>query len=258
MKRRITRSIVPNLLTLVNLFAGFTAITYISKNDYYGAAIFILVAAIFDMLDGVIARLVHSSSEFGAELDSLCDAVSFGVAPSYMLYNIYFIGMGEIGILLASLPALGGAVRLARFNVKLISFEDKMYFTGLPIPASALTIISYIIFYHQHNLLPEQFKPVAIIFVTLLTSLVMVSTIRYDNLPRPSIRAFKQRPVVFIFVITGIISAVITKGYSIFPFMMLYILGTIFRELISWLKDTLEPEDEIDETEITEPKVFDL
>jgi len=85
---RITRSIIPNLFTLANLFSGFTAIIHISDGNYDKAAIFIFIAGIFDALDGMMARLTKSTSELGVELDSLCDAVSFGLAPSFMLYKI--------------------------------------------------------------------------------------------------------------------------------------------------------------------------
>ena len=98
MKPRITRSIVPNLLTLANLFAGFLSIVYSSQGNYSSAAIFIFAAAVFDMLDGFMARLINAASEFGVELDSLCDAVSFGIAPSFLLYQIYFHELGELGI----------------------------------------------------------------------------------------------------------------------------------------------------------------
>ena len=124
---RFTRSIVPNLFTLMNVFMGFSAIIYIADGQLYKAGLFILLAGLFDALDGIIARLLKATSELGAELDSLCDAVSFGVAPAFMLYQAYFYQFNEYGILLASLPALAGVTRLARFNVMLTSFEDKLY-----------------------------------------------------------------------------------------------------------------------------------
>jgi CDP-diacylglycerol--serine O-phosphatidyltransferase len=82
-KIRVTRSIIPNLLTLGNIFSGFTAIIFISNYDFTNATLYIFMAAIFDMLDGIVARLLNATSEIGAELDSLCDAVSFGVAPAF-------------------------------------------------------------------------------------------------------------------------------------------------------------------------------
>jgi len=127
-KIKVTKSLVPNLLTLVNLFSGFAAIVYFAGGDFKRGALFILIAAIFDMLDGLVARLINAASEFGAELDSLCDVVSFGVAPSFMLYKMFFYQFSEFGILIAALPVLAGATRLARFNIQLRNLEDKIYF----------------------------------------------------------------------------------------------------------------------------------
>ena len=125
MINRRVRSIAPNLLTLANLFSGFTAIIYTTQGDFYSAALFIFLGAIFDMLDGIAARIMQTSSEFGVELDSLCDAITFGMAPSFLLYFSYFNTYGETGILFSSLPAIAGVVRLARFNSQLTSLEDK-------------------------------------------------------------------------------------------------------------------------------------
>lgn len=257
MKKRITKSFIPNLLTLVNLFSGFAAIVYATKEDFTRAAIFILIAAIFDMLDGMVARLIHASSEFGAELDSLCDVVSFGVAPSFMLYQVYFHQFNELGLLVSSLPALAGALRLARFNVQLTSMEDKKYFKGLPIPSGALTIVSYLIFFHIPGLIPEAYNQFTMLFVTLLTSIAMVSTIKFDNIPRPSKKSFKQRPVISIIFLVGLIACIFTAGTAIFPFMMFYIVASTLRQFYFWYHESKRPDDEIDETEEPEPNPFD-
>ncbi len=247
MKIRVTRSIVPNMLTLGNLFSGFSAIVFLSQGNFAKAAMFILLAAIFDMLDGVMARLVRATSELGAELDSLCDAVSFGVAPSFMLYQAFFRGFGEFGILMASLPALAGVVRLARFNVQLTSFEDKLYFKGMPIPSGALIIVSYVLFLHLGNSIPREYMGAGMYGVTILTSLAMVSTIKYDNLPRPTLKSFRQRPAVFIVFFAGIILCLLFGGKCIFWFMMFYLITGAIRQLVNWIKLKREPEDEIDD-----------
>jgi len=228
---------------------GFTAIIYISKDDFMRAGIFVLAAGIFDLLDGFVARLTKSTSEFGVELDSLCDAVSFGVAPSYMLYKIYFFQFNDIGILFASFPALAGVVRLARFNINLTSFEDKKYFTGLAIPSGALVIISYLLYYHRTNLIAPEYKDILIFSISILTSLAMVSKIKFDNLPKPSKRSIKQNPIIFSIFLVGIICTIVSKGYMLFPFMVLYLLASSVRYLIWQIKRTREVEDEIDESE---------
>ncbi len=254
---RITRSIVPNLFTLVNLFMGFTALVYIIRDDFVNAALCVLVAAIFDMLDGVVARLINAASEFGVELDSLCDAVSFGVVPSFMLYKVFFYVYQDMGILLASLPALAGVIRLARFNVKLTSFEDKKYFIGLPIPSGALTILSYIIFFHIDDFLSEDIKLISIFVITFITSLAMVSNIKFDNLPRYSRRYIKNNRLKFIFFNIAVIAIIISKGFLILPFMIIYLLGSSIRHLVLWLKTKYEIDDDFDDSKQEEPSRYD-
>lgn len=248
MKIRITRSVVPNLLTLGNIFSGFTAIIYISNNNIRAAAAFILLAGVFDMLDGITARLINAASELGAELDSLCDAVSFGVAPAFMLYKTFFYQFGEMGILLASFPALGGVLRLARFNILLSTFEDKLYYKGMPIPSAAITIVSYIIFFHYDTTINEQFRYFTPFILTTLVPLLMVSNIKFDNLPRPTKRSFQERPFVFVIFVIALVAALISKGRLIFPFMIFYIIASSIRHLIYLHKKRTYPIDEFDET----------
>lgn len=209
------------------------------------------------MLDGIMARLIHSTSEFGAELDSLSDVVSFGAAPAYMLFKAHFFQMDETGILIASLPALAGAIRLARFNVKQTSHADKLYFTGLPIPSGALAIVSYVLFYHLSPDYSAQTKAIASIAVTILTSLAMVSTIKFDNLPRLSLKSIKQRPIVTAIFVIGIIVSIVSKGKLVFPLMMFYIVASSLRQVVFWLRELREPADDIDETEEHEPELYE-
>jgi CDP-diacylglycerol---serine O-phosphatidyltransferase len=255
---RVTRSFIPNLFTLANLFSGFTAIVYISHGDYHKAAAFILFAAIFDMLDGVVARILKAMSELGAELDSLCDAVSFGVAPAYMLYHIYFADIGQLGIFISSLPALAGVLRLARFNVSLVGFDDKDYFTGLPIPAAALTIISFIIFVYLKYDISSHAKDILMYVVTIATAAAMVSKIKFDNMPRPTKKSFKKRPLASIVFIIGVAGSVISGGKLVFPFMLFYIVASSIRHFIIWIKETREASDDFDESENYDSSQYDL
>lgn len=254
---RVTRSIIPNLFTLANLFCGFGSIVAAADGDITRAAVLILLSGIFDALDGAVARLVNSTSEFGVELDSLCDAVSFGVAPSMMLWSAFYHQWLNWGMLLAALPALMGVLRLARFNVQLTSMEDKAYFRGMPIPAGALTIVSYVLYVHPSDVVPDQWKPWVLTAVVLLTSLAMVSTIKYDNLPRPTARSIRERPVVFLVFFVGMIATVVTQGTALFPFMALYILGGATRHLVQILLHG--GEDESDDTiEESDPDPFSM
>lgn len=239
---RVTRSIVPNLFTLGNLFCGFLAIAHFS-HAYAGnsdgitlGALYILAAALFDALDGIMARLTKSASEIGVELDSLCDIVSFGLAPAMMLYVLHYHNHGPGGFILAALPAMAGAYRLARFNVQLTSLEDKHYFVGLPIPAAALTLVSYGVFYLAAGRISSGLADIATNFVTIATALAMISRIRYDNAPRPSLRAIKQRPLFTACFIAAIGATVWSKGVLAFPCMAVYIVGGAVRHMVRLIR----------------------
>lgn len=246
---RLTRSIIPNLFTLMNAYMGFSAIIFISEGRLQKAGLFILLAALFDALDGVIARLLKATSELGAELDSLCDAVSFGVAPAFMLYISFFYQYGEYGILLASLPALAGVTRLARFNSMLTSFEDKLYFTGLPIPGGALTILSFVLFFKTAPYYPTAYNDALYIILVLVVSYAMISLIKFDNMPRFSKKYIRNKPIVFSIFIIGTIASILSKGQLLFPFMMFYIAASGIRHFIKWIHTAIGADDEIDESD---------
>ena len=130
---------LPNLLTSMNFILGFLSILASSENRFERAAWAILLASIFDMLDGRVARLTNTTSKFGVEFDSLCDLVSFGVAPAFLMYHCALAPFGRGGIVVALIFGLCGALRLARFNV-MAEVLPKSYFQGLPIPIASLTI----------------------------------------------------------------------------------------------------------------------
>ncbi|MCX6147975.1 MAG: CDP-diacylglycerol--serine O-phosphatidyltransferase [Candidatus Kapabacteria bacterium] len=244
MNLRLTKSIVPNLLTLANLYCGFLSIVFASNGDFEKSALAILLGAFFDMFDGIVARLIGAASELGVQLDSLCDAITFGLAPSYMLYKMYFYQFGSFGLFCSALPAIAGVVRLARFNVQLTSLEDKKFFTGLPIPSAALSIVSYLIFFlgnKTSNILDFTYFP---FFVSFVISGVMVSRIKYPNLPRPSKSGIKESPVSFIFLIIIIIATIFTNGIVVFPAMVLYIVAFSLVHFYNWIREYIDPEDD--------------
>jgi CDP-diacylglycerol--serine O-phosphatidyltransferase len=246
---RVTRSVIPNLFTVANLFCGFASIVASFEGRIDQAIWLVVTAGIFDMLDGVVARITHSTSEFGVELDSLCDAVSFGVAPSVLLYVTFPLSWQhqQWTLVLSALPAIAGVLRLARFNVQLTSMEDKLYFRGMPIPAGALTLLAYI--HDWHIVIPGGYQPVALMIVTILVSLAMVSTIKYDNLPRPSGRSFRQRPAIFILFVIGIVACIATSLKAMFPFMALYLAGGAVRHAVVFLRDRNDADDSVEESD---------
>jgi CDP-diacylglycerol--serine O-phosphatidyltransferase len=223
---KITPSVIPNLFTALNMFSGFLSIIYTSQNNFVYAGWLIIVAAIFDTLDGVMARLTKSSSELGVELDSLSDVVSFGAAPSFMIYKFYFYQFDVIGIIVSSLPLIAGGFRLARFNVQLVGF-DKKHFTGLPIPSAALTLATFILSFRKNGY--EYLYDVLLLPMVIIISFLMVSKVRYETLPKFSSESIKEKPVQFIFILLAIIAIIIfnVKGLF-FSFVAMILLG-IFR-----------------------------
>lgn len=255
---RITRSIIPNLFTLANLFSGFSAIIAISEGDISKAGMFIVLAGLFDVLDGTMARLTKSTSELGVELDSLCDAVSFGVAPSFLLYKTILFTLGPMGILIASLSALAGVYRLARFNVQLAGFEDKLYFTGMPIPSGALTLVSYGIFIAPSGIIPIQFLIPFTSLIIIIVALSMISTVKFDNLPRPTIASFKERPIIFIIALIALGIIIYSKGEYLFFVMASYIAWGMIRGLIMLIGNRVNGDQERDTLEDPDEHPFDL
>lgn len=230
------RSIIPNLFTVMNLFSGFIAIkTAFVDLNFVTAGWFIVLGAVFDSLDGLMARLTKSASDFGVELDSLADVVTFGVAPSAIAYQLYFSTLGDPwGLLVSALPAICGALRLARFNTQLVGY-DKEFFKGLPIPSAAILIVSFISFYYLEpsrlssiNIRPE----VGLWIVIIGASMLMVSTVRYESMPKFSLRGIKEKPLFVIAFVVGLIVAVVTKGAAIFPLFAIFILFGIVRFII--------------------------
>ncbi len=227
---RITRSIIPNLFTAMNLFCGFYSIINASQQSYYYSAWLIIIAAIFDALDGIVARLTNSSSMLGVQLDSLSDIVSFGAAPAFLIYKTYLYNFNSAGVIISSFLLIAGGFRLARFNVQLVGF-DKSYFKGLPIPSSAITVASFIIIYFNKNTGFEKSLSNFIIPLIILLSFLMVSTIKYDTLPKISLKEFRSKPLVFILLIISLIISIYTKGKALFFIFLFMILFGIFRQI---------------------------
>ncbi len=240
---RITRSVVPNLFTTLNMFSGFVSIIYSNEHRFYAASVMIIIATLFDALDGIMARLTKSSSEFGVELDSLSDLVSFGVAPAFLIYQIHLFQYGVTGIIISSFLMIAGGLRLARFNVQLVGF-DKPYFVGLPIPSSAITIASFILVYYNSNYGLGSWA-IFIIPMVVVLSLLMVSRIRYETIPKLSKKGIKERPYSAAFIFISLILIAVTKGKAIFYIFVLIIVIGILRYIFSLFK-TKENQVEID------------
>ncbi len=170
--------ILPNLLTSASLFAAVLAIIWASQSQFEAASIAILFAALMDGLDGKVARLTNTSSEFGVQYDSLADLVAFGVAPGFLMYHWELSGFGRVALVITFLYVTCGALRLARFNIAGAS-GSKKFFTGLPIPAAGCTICTLVLF---SPLIPNAVwpaMPYVCLVLTFLLAVAMVSRVRY-------------------------------------------------------------------------------
>ncbi|MDP1969348.1 MAG: CDP-diacylglycerol--serine O-phosphatidyltransferase, partial [Methylobacter sp.] len=181
--------------------SGFYAITSAMGGRYETAVIAIFVAMILDGLDGRVARLTNTQSEFGAQYDSLSDMVSFGAAPALVMYLWAFSSMGRLGLFAAFVHTAGGALRLARFNTQLAT-ADKNYFQGLPSPAAAAILAGFIWICLEYKYDIELFKYFALV-LTISTGLLMVSNFRYSSFKKIDLKG-KVPFIVAIAVMLGI------------------------------------------------------
>lgn len=193
--RQLPREAVPSFFTLMNLFSGYLAITQIYQGRLDYACWLIVLAGFFDVLDGMMARLTNTSSLFGIELDSLSDIVSFGVAPSFLVYAFGLRELGALGLIVSALPAISGAVRLARFNVA-FNGEKKDYFIGLPIPGQAIIIVALILNFDDAAWFSRiSMNDLSVLVpVVFVLSFLMVSSIPFDAIPKPTPRYIRQHP----------------------------------------------------------------
>lgn len=238
---RITRAVVPTLFTVLNMFCGLLSIVQASDGKFVEACYFIILAGLFDALDGMMARLTKSSSQFGVEIDSLSDVVSFGAAPAFLVYKVHLIHYQEWGLIAASLLMVMGGIRLARFNVQLVGF-DKDHFSGLPIPSSAFAVVSYLLTFmdetgHLSGLAADMLAPLCIAL-----SLIMVSKIKYDTLPKFSGRELRKHPVKAISFFFCILIIIFTKGGALFYLFAAFVLFGALRSAYATINPAAEKE----------------
>jgi len=193
--------VLPSLFTTMGLFSGFYSLVASIQGNFELAAWAILAAAVFDMLDGRVARLLHAETEFGAEYDSLCDMLSFGVAPAVLVYLWALVNLGSDFHRLAWLGAFFvvacAALRLARFNVKLTE-QDKRYFQGLPTPGAALFIATAVL-YHI-NLHAEPW-PWLWLGLSVFLSWLMVSNVRFISGKDVDLKKRRSSGVLIVMVV---------------------------------------------------------
>ena len=215
--------ILPNLITTCGLFSGFYSIIATIDGSYQVAALCILVAHVFDGLDGRIARLTKSTSRFGIEYDSLSDLVAFGVAPGILVYKWALEPWGNWGWLAASLYVACGALRLARFNVQADS-GDKKSFTGLPIPAAADTVASTVLLYYFLGGEGATHKHIILLVLIYGLAVLMVSNVSYNSFK--SIHLSPRQPLwILVALIVGLKLIIAEPQIFLFTAFMLYALS---------------------------------
>lgn len=242
MRRRMRRGVylLPSILTLGNLFCGFYALIAVYNDEYVAAAIAILLAEVFDYLDGGVARMTGATSELGIQLDSLADLVSFGVAPGLLAYVYALKPFGWVGGLTAFAYAACGAFRLARFNIQ-THVLDKRYFVGLPIPAAAAVVATFILFMKESSavvvfgreLVPAQATAAGVLLGMYGLGFLMVSRIRYRSLKGLEMR--RRRPATILTTLLLVLIVVASQpSLFLFVFFLSYAASGVVRTLPFW------------------------
>jgi len=206
--------LVPSLITISAMCAGFFAIFASAKGHFIQAYYLILLAMILDSLDGRVARLTHTSSPFGAQMDSLSDMVNFGIAPALIIYNWNLFALGRIGGIIVFIYATCAALRLARFNI-MIGTVDKRYFIGLPSTASAPIVAGYVWLCYFYNL-NTKFYIILGAIVTLFSAFSMVSNIKFYSFKEFHLYQRARFRVLLIFLLFLALLA-------IFPLLVIYL-----------------------------------
>jgi CDP-diacylglycerol--serine O-phosphatidyltransferase len=230
--------VLPNLFTVSSIFCGVYSITLSAGeptgDNFYRAAVAIFFGSFFDAFDGRVARLTRTQSDFGVELDSLADVISFGVAPAILVYKWSLAGMGIAGFVIASIYAACGAIRLARFNV-LAHAESgtQRYFVGLPIPLAAGMLVSLVIaLTNLPSPVAESVGPWPIATLVLVLAFLMVSTIRYRTFKEAGLNA-KTLGIFLLVIAVGVGVAIRGRpSLVLLVYFSFYILLGLGEELL--------------------------
>jgi len=200
--------VLPSLITTAGLFSGFYSVIASVRGDFFAAAVAILIANVFDILDGRVARLTNTTSRFGIEYDSLADLIAFGVAPGILVYRWALEPWGSWGWLAASLYVTCGALRLARFNIQYETAE-KRHFLGLPIPAAAEVIASAVLLYYYFGGKGVTHKHALVLLVTYALAGLMVSNIKYFSFKETEL--YRRQPFWMLVAVIIILKLLVAE-----------------------------------------------
>jgi len=227
--------ILPSLFTTGGLFAGFYALIAAVQGRFELAAWALIAAAIFDALDGQVARLLHAESDFGAEYDSLCDMLSFGIAPAVLVYLWALSPLHKPGWLAAFLVAACAALRLARFNVQLDT-QSKRYFNGLSTPAAAMLIATAVLFHENAVVAPV---PWLWFGISVTLAWLMVSHVPY--FAGKDVDLKKRHPAALLLIMLAIIVFIMVNPHmNLFVLALAYCIHGPMINLWQWRKSRLQ------------------
>jgi CDP-diacylglycerol--serine O-phosphatidyltransferase len=232
-------SLLPSLFTMGNMFCGYACIMYAMRGDFESAAPFIGVAVVLDMLDGRIARLTGTASDLGVQLDSLADAISFGVAPAMLAAAWGLTPLGRLGWAAGFLYVSAAALRLARFNIQSAAAGgDKRYFVGMPSPAAAGIVASTVYVYPYG--LHDYRAALPVLVLVLVPALLMVSTIRFRSFKTIDLQI--RRPyTVLLLVAIGIIAVATHPRFVLVGMAYTYLSSAFIGLAISRLRHRSAP-----------------
>jgi CDP-diacylglycerol--serine O-phosphatidyltransferase len=237
--------VMPSAFTLGNLFFGFWSIVSAFNGNFRWAGWFIVFAAVLDMLDGRVARLSKTNSRFGAELDSLVDVISFGVAPALLMYFLDFASGGRFAWVLCYIYVVAVALRLARYNVLADTKPTPGWFTGMPSPAAGCTLAVYYPFsqteWYRASLAYLDLQHQGLVVLILLLSVLMVSNVKYPKFPAIGLRSV--RGIFGLVVHLGILlGGLLAPEHFLFPLGLVYMVFGATRALVLGLMERGEAE----------------
>lgn len=240
--------VIPSAFTLGNLFFGLWAIVSAYQHNFIWAGWFIVFAGILDMLDGRVARLSNTGTQFGAELDSLVDVISFGVAPALIMYFQEFHAGGRFAWVICYFYVVAVAVRLARYNV--IAQQGSStpgWFTGLPSPSAGMTLAVYYAFaqtaWYQEHWIPMLNTQHVVPILMIVLSVLMVSNVRYPKFPSGGFRSARQLAGTALWIML-LVGGLLAPEHFLFPLGLTYMVYGILRAFVLGITERGEGPDD--------------
>ena len=212
--------LLPNMITTLSMFLGFLSMVWAVQGRFESACFAILLSAVMDGLDGKVARLTNTASEFGVQYDSLSDLVAFGIAPAMLMWQWELSALGRMGLAAAFIYAACGALRLARFNVSTAAV-GKRFFIGLPIPAGGCTVVTFVFCAAHFPAIMASALPYMTLFLAIGVGVLMVSKVCYFSFKEYDfLRAHPIRTMLFFLLVLGTVIS--------FPRVMGFVLCAVY------------------------------